>query len=146
MSADKDFQRAVEKVGRALDDFVGGDATAYKECWLQQAHVSIFGGRGAYEQGWDQVGPRLDWAASGFASGHTEQEVLSTGCSGDVGYTVCLERGDVTVAGQSAAAPMVLRVTHLYEHYNGVWGIVHRHADPVTEKTAATAILGSTPT
>ena len=51
MPTDKDFQRAVEKVGRALNDFVGGDATAYKECWLQQAHVSIFGRSGLLRAG-----------------------------------------------------------------------------------------------
>jgi ketosteroid isomerase-like protein len=145
MSYDEGFQSAVEQVGRAVNDFVGGDATAFKACWLQQAQVSIFGGRGAYEQGWDQVGPRLDWAASGFSSGHTGQEVLSMSCSGDVGYTVCLERGEVTVTGQETAAPLLLRVTHIYERDNGRWGIVHRHADPVTEKTAATALLESTP-
>lgn len=143
MSPDMDFQNAVDKVGRTMNDFVSGNAEAFKACWLAQPQVSIFGGWGAYEQGWDQVGPRLDWAAARFTGGQIGQEVLSMSCSGDVGYTVSLERGDVTVTGQEVAAPILLRVTHIYHRENGVWGIVHRHADPVTEKTAPTAILGS---
>jgi ketosteroid isomerase-like protein len=143
MSPDEDFRSAMEKVAGAVNDFVNGDAEAFKACWLRQPQVTIFGGRGAYEQGWDEVGSRLDWAAAGFISGHTDLEVLSAGCSGDLGYTVCLERGEATVAGRDSAAPMVLRVTHIYQREDGIWGLVHRHADPVTEKTTATAILRS---
>ncbi len=145
MATDADFLSAVEKVTRAVNDFVNGDAEAFKSCWLQQAEVTIFGGRGAYERGWGEVGPRLDWAAAGFANGHTDMEVLSIGCSGDVGYTVCLERGEATVKGQDGPSPMLLRVTHIYQRQDGIWGLVHRHADPVIEKTAAASILTSSP-
>lgn len=115
----RDFQRAVETVGQALNDFVSGDPAAFKACWLKHEHVSIFGGRGAYETGWDQVGRRLDWAFAGFVDGRVEQQVLSSGCSEDVGYTVSIERGDVTVEGQDVAAPLVLRVTHIYRLEDG---------------------------
>ena len=48
----------------ALRRFVQGDARPYKSQWSHRDDVTIFGGWGAYEQGWATVEPRLDWAAS----------------------------------------------------------------------------------
>jgi ketosteroid isomerase-like protein len=105
--------------------------------------VTIFGGWGAYERGWDQVSARLDWAAARFVDGQHDQEVLTMDCGGEVGWTVCLERGEVRVIGQGVTAPIVLRVTHVYRREDAQWWVVHRHADPATGKTAPTAVLSN---
>jgi hypothetical protein len=138
---EREFDEIVMKVGRAINAFVNGDAEPFKACWLQDAQTSIFGGRGAHEVGWEQVSARLDWAASGFETGWIEQEVLASVCSDDLGYSVCLERGEQTVAGHTDASPSVLRVTHIFRRLGNGWGIVHRHADPVIARTSAAAIL-----
>jgi ketosteroid isomerase-like protein len=62
-------------------------------------------------------------------------------CSGDLGYSVSLERGHAHLTAEEAAAPMVLRVTHVYRRVDGVWRVVHRHADPLTAKIAVDAVL-----
>jgi hypothetical protein len=36
---------------------------------------------------------------------------------------------------------MVLRVTHLYRREDGSWKIFHRHADAISEKIEAKAVL-----
>jgi hypothetical protein len=36
-----------------------------------------------------------------------------------------------------------LWVTHVYRRVDGVWKLVHRHADPLITKTAAAAVLAS---
>jgi ketosteroid isomerase-like protein len=136
-----DFIRAVEQGGRAAGDFAGGDPQPYRSLWARDDDVTIFGAWGAYEQGWQAVEPRLDWAAARFASGGTQQEILSMGSSGDLGYTVALERGQVTLAGESVAATMLLRVTHVYRRVDGEWKIIHRHADAVTDKIPPAAVL-----
>ncbi|HEX2805188.1 MAG TPA: nuclear transport factor 2 family protein [Kineosporiaceae bacterium] len=136
-----DFTVAVEQGGRAAGDFAGGDPQPYRSLWARDVDVTIFGAWGAHEQGWQQVGRRLDWAAARFASGGTQQEILSMGSSGDLGYTVALERGQVRLAGESVAAPMLLRVTHLYRRVGREWKIIHRHADAVTDKIAPAAVL-----
>src|SRR4051812_24958411 len=96
---DDETHELINKVERAINQFVNGDAEPYKACWLRDTEVSIFGGRGAHEWGWEQVSARLDWAASGFRSGWTEQEVLASGFGLEFGYTVSLERGEQVVAG-----------------------------------------------
>jgi ketosteroid isomerase-like protein len=139
----EDFTLAVEQSGRAAGEFAGGDVQPYRSLWKQSEEVTIFGAWGAYEQGWTDVEPRLHWAAARFATGGTQQEILSMGSSGDLGYSVALERGQVRLAGESAAAPMLLRVTHVYRRSDGEWKIIHRHADALTDKIAPTAVLAS---
>src|SRR6266704_368512 len=87
----------VDQVKASLSQFVTGD-------------VTIFGGWGAYEQGWEQVGPRLDWAAERFRGGAVACELLAQGIGGDLAYTAWLERGQVRVAGRDELSPMILRV------------------------------------
>jgi ketosteroid isomerase-like protein len=61
--------------------------------------------------------------------------------SGDLAYTVAIERSEVRVAGQDKPAPMALRVTHIFRKEDGAWKLVHRHADPLMNKTAPGAVL-----
>jgi len=79
------------------------------------------------------VGPRLDWASSRFRTGEINYESITCGTSGDLAYSVGIERGRVTVVDQDTPGEMVLRVTHLFRRENGRWKVIHRHADAVTE-------------
>jgi ketosteroid isomerase-like protein len=137
------FADAVAAAGRAAGAFVGGNPQPYRALWARDADVTIFGGWGDHERGWDEVGPRLEWAAERFVGGDTEQHVLVMASSGDLGYTVSLERGRAHLAGQAEPADMVLRVTHVYRRVDGGWKIVHRHADPLVTKTATEAVLAA---
>lgn len=139
----EDFATAVAEVGRAAGAFVAGDPVPYRSLWSTDPDVTIFGGWGDHERGWDEVAPRLDWAAERFVGGSTEQHVLVMASSGDLGYTVSLEQGRAHLAGQAHPAEMVLRVTHVYRRIDGVWKIVHRHADPLITKTGTAAVLAS---
>ena len=67
--------------------------------------------------------------------------MLVNGASGDLAYTVWIEHGEVRVEGRDDYAPLVVRVTHIFRREDGAWKIIHRHGDPVVEKTEATAIL-----
>jgi hypothetical protein len=141
MSIPDDFQQFVDQVKAAISQFVTGNAASFKACWSHADDVTIFGGWGAYEQGWEQVGPRLDWAAERFRGGTVACELLTQGVGGDLAYTVWLERGQVRVVGRDELSPMVLRVTHLYRREEGNWQVLHRHADAISEKTEAAAVL-----
>jgi len=113
----------------ALRRFVQGDAEPYKNLWSHADDATIFGGWGAYEQGWAAVESRLDWAASRYSEGWLDRENLLEGVDQDIGYSVDIERsgGRFDNAPQVSEAP--LRVTHLFRREEGRWRIVHRHAD-----------------
>jgi ketosteroid isomerase-like protein len=135
-----DFYQTLEQVRTANQHFLAGDSAPYKACWSHTDNVTIFGGWGAYEQGWEQVGPRLDWAAARFLAGQRTIELLSMALSGDLAYTVWIERGETRVVGSDELRPSGLRVTHIFRHEEGTWKIIHRHADAIMEKIEATAV------
>jgi ketosteroid isomerase-like protein len=133
-----DFQQTLQQVSTANQHFLAGDPAPYKACWSHADDVTIFGGWGAHEKGWEQVGPRLDWAAARFLEGQRSIELLSMGMSGDLAYTVWIERGETRVVGSDELRPSGLRVTHIFRREEGAWKIIHRHADAIMEKIEAT--------
>ncbi len=91
----------------ALSRFLNGDPTVWKQNSSQGEDATIFGAFGGYEKGWNEVGPRYDWAASQYRqSGARKQiEYLNTDVSGDLAFTVAIERDDVRVGKQEKPAP-----------------------------------------
>lgn len=126
-----------------LQRFINGDATLWKQHVSNGREVTIFGGWGAYEKGWAQVGPRYEWAAARFQDSNAQVTVqyISVVSSGDLAYTVSIERSRVRLADQAEAMPMALRVTHIFRREAGEWKLMHCHADPLLEKTAPAAVM-----
>lgn len=141
MSVADDLHQTVEQVEAAASHFIKGDPAPYKACWLHADDVTIMGGWGAYEKGWEQVGLRLDWAAGRFRGGQTTYEPLTMGMSGDLAYAIGIERGEACVAELEEVSPIALRVTHILRREEGVWKIIHRHADHIIEKTDERVLL-----
>jgi ketosteroid isomerase-like protein len=127
----------------AISGFINGDAKSWKAIASHRDDVTIMGAWGAYEKGWSEAEPRYDWAASRFrdSGAKVNVEYLASGESGDLAYTVAIERSAVRVIDQPEAAPMALRVTHIFRRENGTWRMIHRHADPIMNKTAAAETL-----
>jgi ketosteroid isomerase-like protein len=97
--------------------------------WSHADDVTIFGGWGAYEQGWDAVSRRLDWVASRFGEGNVDIGNLAAGSSGDLTCSIDIER-DVALVHGATRAETALRVTHICRRAGGGGRrIVHRHAD-----------------
>jgi ketosteroid isomerase-like protein len=123
--------------------FINGDAELWKRHASHGDDMTLMGGWGAYKRGWDAVGPHYNWAAARFSeSGATVQvEYLAANVSGDLAYTVAIERSEPLLVGQDKPVPMALRVTHIYRNEDGAWKLVHRHADHIMDITAVDAVL-----
>lgn len=139
MPVTDDFQQFVDQVQAGLNQFVTGNAALFKEQWSQANDVTVFGGFGGYLRGWEQVDPGLDLASARFRIGHLAFELLALGMSGDLAYSVWLEKGEVRALGREEPNPVELRVTHIYRREDGSWKVTHRHADVTTGKIEATA-------
>jgi ketosteroid isomerase-like protein len=137
------FDQFLRQFEGGIHRFVNGDPDSWKQHASRRDDVTIMGAWGAYEKGWTEVEARYDWAATRFKqSGATPHfEYLASGASGDLAYTVAIERSEPRVAGAENVAPMILRVTHIFRKEDGVWKLVHRHADPLIDKTAPSAVL-----
>ena len=141
MTTPDEFSLFIAQVQAAMNQFVSGNPEPLKALWSQAADVTVFGGFGAYERSWAQVGTNIDWASARFREGALTFEMLAMEMSGDLAYTVWLERGQVRVAGREELSPLVVRVTHIYRREEGSWKLIHRHGDAITERVEATAIL-----
>jgi hypothetical protein len=69
VSAASSIQQMFQRVDAASVPFLAGDATLILALWSHANDVTVFGGSGAYAQGWHAVQPRLEWAARHFRAG-----------------------------------------------------------------------------
>jgi hypothetical protein len=91
---DPGFRAFLSSFERGIDDFINGDPALWKRNASRRDDAMIMGAWGAYEKGWQEVDARYDWAAARFEkSGAKAQfEYLSCAVSGNLGYSVAIER------------------------------------------------------
>jgi hypothetical protein len=96
--------------------FINGDSTAWKRNASQRDDVTIMGAWGAYEKGWKEVGARYDAVAARLKESGAKVRVehLSSGASGDLAYTVAIERSAVQRVGQDVPCPDSLARYHIF--------------------------------
>jgi ketosteroid isomerase-like protein len=99
------------------------------------------GAAGGMEKGIDQIRPRVNLLtqrrkeASGFAENRAVIEYLAIYTSGDLAYTVQIERRQLASKEQQPRRDNNLRATHVLRRENGVWKLLHRQADPLVDVT-----------
>jgi ketosteroid isomerase-like protein len=124
-----DWPHAREEHLGAIREFVRGHAKPFQALWARDDRVSIFGGWGAYEQGWSAVEARLAWAASRYSDGEVEIENLASWVDQGVACTVDIEHQTARLDAKPDRVPITLRSTHVYSCGTDGWRCVHRHAD-----------------
>lgn len=137
-AGDPSLQTFLPQWEKAQSGFINGDPSPWKQNASQGEDATIFGAFGGHEKGWNEVGPRYDWASSHFKeSGASQQiEYLNTGASGALAFTVSIERQQARIVGQDRLTPRALRVTQIFRNEDGAWRLLHRHADPLVERRA----------
>jgi ketosteroid isomerase-like protein len=142
-AGDSSFPTFLGQFEQGITRFINGDAALWKQHASRRDDVTLMGGWGTCERGWKGVGARYDWAAGRFrdSTATLHVEYMSSGVSGDLAYTVSIERSVVRLADQDVPASMVLRVSHIFRREAGAWTLIHRHADPLVETTAPATVL-----
>jgi hypothetical protein len=123
--------RVREALTAAGAAFVKGNAEPLKALFSHSDDVTILGAFGGFEQGWDLVGPRLDWASSQFRDGVWSYTNLSAHITEDLACLVDIERTKALLGGGHEKVIQELRVTHVLRREGDDFRIVHRHADPL---------------
>jgi ketosteroid isomerase-like protein len=109
--------------------FHDGDAAPSNALWTDTDPVTLFAARGVCESGTERVTETFDRVASEFSSVRDYAwELFASGVSGDLAYTVAIERYVASLRGEPPAQ-QELRVTHIYRREQGQWRAIHRHAD-----------------
>src|SRR5438093_10396192 len=137
-----DFDQVVEQSHLAWDQFVKGNPEPAKKLFSQSEDITLGNPFGPVSRGWKQVAETMERAASLYRDGEvTGFESIAKYATADLAYTVEVERFQVKVGAREDVAPVALRVTSIFRREDGVWKIIHRHADPITSVQAAESVI-----
>lgn len=144
MSPAESFDQAIEANHRALDQIAKGDPSGFFELYSDSEDATLANPFGPPERGRAQIEQAGNRAASNYRDGKVIEFESFAKVEGDAfGYTVEIERFEAKVGGSDETTPVALRCTCIFRPEDGVWKLVHRHADPITKLQRAESVVQS---
>jgi ketosteroid isomerase-like protein len=135
----------LEEYHRAGREITNGNPEVYKGLYSRRDDVTLANPFGPPVRGWSEVSATLDRAAANFRDGEVVGfENVSTVITPDLAYTVEIESYRARVGGSEELAAVSVRVTTSFRREDGVWKVVHRHADPIIAKRPPESIVQPT--
>jgi ketosteroid isomerase-like protein len=93
-------------------------------------------------RGFTEVAKAMERAATVYRDGQTAGfETIATYVTPDLAFTVETERLEAKIGGRDDIVPVSLRCTSIFRREDGVWKLVHRHADPITVARPAESVI-----
>jgi ketosteroid isomerase-like protein len=127
---------------RAGREITNGHPEAYKALFSHRDDVTVANPFGPPVRGWSDVSATLDRAAQIYEDGEVVGfENVSTVIAAELACTIEIESYRARVGGAEELAPVSLRVTTLFRREDGLWKVVHRHADPITAKRPSRSVI-----
>ncbi len=128
----QDLADAIRQHHAANDELARGDPEPYKKVYSHRDDVTLANPFGPAVRGWQQVSDMLTYVSTRFQDGEaTSFETIAEYVSPDLATVLEVERWRVRMSGRDEASPFVLRVTTTFRREEGIWKLVHRHADPI---------------
>ena len=119
-----------------------GNAKIYKQLYSHRDDVTLANPFGPPARGWNEVSSRVDTAAQNYRDGEVVGfENVSTVVGADLAYLVEIERYRARVGGAKEMSAVSLRVTTVFRREDGIWKVVHRHADPIVAPRPAQSVV-----
>jgi ketosteroid isomerase-like protein len=132
----------LDEYQRAGLEITNGNPDVYKALYSRRDDVTVANPFGPPAHGWSEVSATLDRAAKVYRNGEIVGfENVSTVITSDFAYTVELESYRARVGGAEQLVSVSLRVTTIFRREDGVWKVVHRHADPITAKRPPQSVI-----
>jgi ketosteroid isomerase-like protein len=132
----------LEEYHRAGLEITNGNPEVYKALFSRRDDVTLANPFGPPVRGWSDVSATLDRAAENYRNGEIVGfENVSTVITPDLAYTVEIESYRARVGGREELVPVSLRVTTTFRREDGIWKVVHRHADPITAKRPPESVI-----
>jgi ketosteroid isomerase-like protein len=125
-----EFDAFFDKVTKAEAELFRGHPESLKALWSRAFDVTLFGvSGGSGENGWEQVGPRLDWTNTQYSDGTLTVERIASYVDGNLGYVVQREKVRFKIPGHTQESILDIRATWIFRRERDGWRIIHRHAD-----------------
>jgi ketosteroid isomerase-like protein len=142
MSAINDVDKLIEQFHLSQDEFVKGNPEPALKLCSHREDVTLANPLGPPVRGWEQVAQISEHAASSSRDGEMVAfEIISKVVTPELAYVVEIERGKAKLGEREDITPFALRVTMIFRPEDGVWKIVHRHADPLITAQPAESVI-----
>ena len=126
---DAEWSAFIAKLETAEEEFVQGRPAAFQSLWSRADDVTLCGGFGGVERGWQNVTDRLSWVSKKYSDGTRTREEISRLVGADFAYLVQKEVIHSRLGSQVELSTLELRATMVFRREADGWRIVHRHAD-----------------
>ena len=142
MTAEGDVDDFIEQFNLAEGELLKGNPEPAKNLCSHRQDVTLANPLGPAVRGWEQVAAATDHAASQLRDGEmVDVQTAARYVTPELAYIVRVERSKAKVGGDETLTNISLRVTMVMRPEDGVWKIVHRHADPITTAQPAKSII-----
>jgi|SRR5918994_1308145 ketosteroid isomerase-like protein len=142
MAAVDDVDQLIEQFHLAQGEVVKGNPEAVKRLFSHREDVTLANPFGPPVRGWEKVAEVTERAASQFRDGEMVGfEIIERHVTPDLAYVVEIERAKGKFGGREDVALLALRATMIFRPEDGVWKVVHRHADPITTAQPAESVI-----
>ena len=142
MAIENDLDEVIEQYRHSVGEFTRGNPEPQKELFSHREDVTLANSLGPPARGWEQVDQALDRAASTIRDGHiVDAETVAKYATPELAYVVEIERVKAKLGAREDITPFALRVTTVFRPEDGVWKVVHRHADPITTPQPAESVI-----
>jgi ketosteroid isomerase-like protein len=132
----------LEEYHRAGVEITNGNPEVYKSLYSRSDDATLANPFGPPARGWTKVSATLDGAAEKYRDGEAVAfDNFSTVVTRDLAYTVEIESYRAKVGGADEMTPVAVRVTTVFRREEGVWKVLHRHADPIITPRPAESVL-----
>jgi ketosteroid isomerase-like protein len=132
----------LEEYHRAGREITNGNPDVYKGLYSRRDDATLANPFGPPVRGWSEISATLDRAAANYRDGEIVGfENVSTVITPDLAYTVEIESYRARVGGAEELTPVSIRVTTTFRREDGVWKVVHRHADPITTQRPPESVV-----
>ena len=137
-----DRELPLDEYHRAGLEITNGNPEVYKSLYSRSDDVTLANPFGTPVRGWDNVSATLDRASENYRDGEVVGfENVVTNMADDLAYIVEIESYRARVGGTPDMTPVSVRVTSIFRCEEGVWKLVHRHADPITGPRAPKSVI-----
>jgi NAD(P)H-dependent FMN reductase/ketosteroid isomerase-like protein len=131
----EDFDAFMKQREHVAAAYVSGNTNPFDAMVPRTGEVSFFPPNGGSVQGAEEVISRYGTDAKSFApGGHTNFDVLQSGCDGDLGYWTGIQHAYAYMGSTAKKVHMKLRVTELFRFQEGGWKLIHRHSDTAADR------------
>jgi ketosteroid isomerase-like protein len=142
MVKDGTLEEVIERCHRELATLLNGDAAPWRTVFSDRGDVTLGNPFGPFVRGIDDVMVAATAAASRYRDGEIVAfERVATYVGEDLACIAEVERFRARVGGSDSIADVALRVTSTFRCEQGVWKLVHRHADPITTAQPAESVI-----